>query len=76
MDIQRLRFDPIDRTQLILLTQLSPAKRLQAMLHARELAVGLIRGKLRHRHPELPSSALNLKVLEEIARVQKIRPGP
>ncbi len=73
---QRFRFDPIDHTQLKLLAQLSPGKRLQTMLHARELAVGLIRGRLRRRHPALSAAALNLKVLEEIARVQKIQPRP
>jgi hypothetical protein len=76
METQRFRFDPIDPTQLKHLAQLSPGKRLQTMLHARELAVGLIRGRLRRRYPNLSSPALNLKVLEEIARVQNIRPRP
>jgi hypothetical protein len=36
-----------------LLGQLSPAQRLQTMLEARELAVGLIRGRLHRRFPDL-----------------------
>lgn len=70
------RFDRVDRKQMYLLGQLSPGERIRLMLEARELAVGLIRGRLRRRYPDLPLPALNLKVLEEIARVQRTRPGP
>ena len=35
---------------------------------ARELAVGLIRGRLHKQYPDLSPRALNLKVLEEIER--------
>jgi hypothetical protein len=40
------------------------------MLDARELAVGLIRGRLRQRYPRLSSREINLKVLEELDRVE------
>ncbi|MBI1881339.1 MAG: hypothetical protein HYR94_24425, partial [Chloroflexi bacterium] len=68
------RFDPVDVAQLKLSAQLSPGRRWQRLLDARELAVGLIRGRLRRRYPELPAGELNLKVLEEIERVQRLTP--
>lgn len=64
------RFDPVDEQQLRLSARLTPGQRIQRMLDARELAVGLIRGRLRSRYPDLPSRELNLKVLEEIERAQ------
>lgn len=70
------RFDPVDLEQMRLLGRLPPGKRIGVMLDARELAVGLIRGRLRRQYPDLPDSALNLKVLEVIARVQRTSPGP
>jgi phage terminase Nu1 subunit (DNA packaging protein) len=70
------RFDPPDLEQIRRLGQLSPGGRIQVMLDARELAVGLIRGRLRRRYPDLSLSEINLKVLEEIARAERTRPGP
>jgi len=70
------RFDPIDPAYTRLWSRLSPGRRIQAMLDARELAVGLIRGRLRRQYPDLSPRALNLKVLEEIARAQRTSPGP
>ncbi len=70
------RFDPVDLTQMRLLGQLSPARRLQTMLEARELAVGLMRGRLRRRYPDLSSREINLKLLEELARARRIRLKP
>jgi hypothetical protein len=70
------RFDPVDLEQMRLLGHLPPGRRIQAMLDARELAVGLIRGRLRRRYPDLSPRALNLTVLEEIARAQRTDPGP
>ena len=52
--------------------QLPPHKRIRLMLEARELAVGLISGRLRQRYPDLSSRELDLKVLEEISRVERI----
>lgn len=57
-----------DRQQVRLLAKLPPHKRVRAMLEARELAVGLIRGRLRRKYPNLSINMLNLKVLEELAR--------
>ncbi len=67
-------FEPIDVTHVRLTGQLSSGQRLQRMLDARELAVGLIRGRLRRQHPHLSPNELNLKVLEEIERVKGIVP--
>ena len=60
------RFDPVDFDQMPLLARLSPGQRIRVMLDARELAAGLIRGRLRRQYPDLSPRALNLKVLEEI----------
>lgn len=68
-------FNPVDLTQMRLLAQLSPAQRLRTMLDARDLAVSLKRGRLRRRYPELSPREINLKLLEELARVQPIYPG-
>jgi hypothetical protein len=62
------RFDPVDLEQMQLLGCLSPGGRIRVMLDARELAVGLIRGRLRWQYPDLSTRDLNLKVQEEIAR--------
>ncbi len=70
------RFDPVDIEQMRLLGRLSPGGRIQVMLDARELAVGLIRGRLRRRYPYLSTRELNLKVLEELARAERTPPGP
>ena len=70
------RFDRVDKSQMRLLGQLSPAQRLQIMLAARELAVGLKRGRLRRRYPNLSPQEINLKLLEELARAERVRPRP
>jgi hypothetical protein len=69
------RFGPVDLEQMRLLARLSPGERIQLMLDARELAVGLIRGRLRRQYPHLSPRELNLKVLEEIDR-RKASRGP
>jgi hypothetical protein len=70
------RFDPVDVEQMRLLGRLSPGWRIQVMLDARELAVGLIRVRLHRRHPDLSLRELNVRVLEEIDRVRRTHPGP
>jgi hypothetical protein len=66
------RFDPVDVEQMRLLSRLSPGGRIQVMLDARELAVGLIRGRLRRQFPDLSSHEINLQVLEELERANQI----
>ncbi len=70
MDTTTYRFDSVDLEQMRLLGRLSPGQRIQVMLDARELAVGLIRGRLRRQYPDLSPREINLKVLEEIARAE------
>ena len=48
--------------------QLPPEKRVRLMLSARELAVGLIRGRMRKQFPALSPEEINLKLLEELER--------
>jgi hypothetical protein len=68
-------FDPVDLEQMRLLSRLSPGRRIGAMLDARELAVGLIRGRLRRQYPGLSPRAINMKLLEETTRVRKTPTG-
>jgi hypothetical protein len=69
-EVAKFHPDPPDETQVKLLSGLTGAQRVRIMLEARELAVGLIRGRLRRQYPELSVNAINMKVLEEIDRVQ------
>ena len=62
MDLMRLRLS------------LSPGQRIQALLDARALVVGIIRGRLRTKYPDIPEAELNLKMLEEIERAQNVKP--
>lgn len=61
---QKYKFDPPDMQQISLLRKLTPGQRIWLMVDARELAVGLIRGRLSQRYPDLPLEELNLKVLD------------
>ena len=69
-----LRFTHTDMELMRLRLTLSPGQRIQAMLDARTLLVGLIRGRLRTQHPNLPENELNLKLLEEIERARSVKP--
>ena len=60
--------ESVDIEQIRLTTRLSAGQRIRRLLDARTLAVGLIRGRVRRQHPDLPTTALNLKVLEELDR--------
>jgi hypothetical protein len=62
------RFDPVDLDQMRLLAKLTAGQRIRALLDARELAAGLIRGRLRRQHPNLSPRAINLKLVEEVSR--------
>jgi hypothetical protein len=70
MQKSAFRSEASDREQIRLLAKLPPHKRVRAMLEARELAVGLIRGRLRRKYPGLSINLLNMKVLEELARAR------
>jgi hypothetical protein len=60
--------EPIDWKEVERWARLSPGQRIQALLDARELAAGLIRGRLRRRYPDLDDVALNMKLLAELER--------
>ncbi len=64
------RFDPPDIAQVNLLRKLTPSQHIQRLLDARELAVGLIRGRLSKRYPDLPPDRLNFKVVETFNRAR------
>jgi hypothetical protein len=68
------RFDPVDREQMRWLGRLPPGQRVRVMLEARELAVGLMRGRLRRQHPHLSAREINLKLLEELSRAERTPP--
>ena len=68
------QFDPIDEEYLRLLGRLGAGRRLLAMVDAHELVYGLIRGRLRRRHPDLSAIEMGQMLLEEIARADTRRP--
>lgn len=69
-----LLFDPVDLSRLQMLAQLTPGGRIRLMLKARELAVGLMRGRLRRCYPELTPREINLKLLEELENAASRQP--
>lgn len=64
-------FDQADLDALRLAASLTAGQRVRRLLNARALAVGLIRGRLQRQYPDLDMQALNLKVLEELARADR-----
>jgi hypothetical protein len=70
MQKSAFRSKTTDREQIRILAKHPPHKRVRAMLDARELAVGLMRGRLRKKYSDLSINWLNLKVLEELARAR------
>jgi len=67
-------FDPVDIEHLRRLARLTPGERIRLMLNARELAVGLMRGRLRRRYPNLSPIELNLKLLKELDHAKDRQP--
>jgi hypothetical protein len=64
------RFD-VDLDGLRLVARLTPGQRIQAMLDAHELVLGLIRGRLQRQYLHLSSREINLKLLEELERAER-----
>ena len=76
-EVTQYTFDPVDIVQMRLRASLSPARRIQVMLDARELAVGLKRGPyIRKRFPDLSDTEINLKLIEELSHVRRQFPRP
>ena len=69
-----IKFTHIDIELMRLRLSLPPGQRIQAMLDARAVLVGMIRGRLHRQYPDLSDAEINLKVLEEIERAQSVRP--
>ena len=67
------RFDPVDITQMRLLAQLPPGRRVGVMLEAQALVRGTIMGRLRRQYPHASDQEIGLKLLEEVSRD---RPAP
>ena len=80
MDAKRalLLFSHTDLDLLRARAALSPGRRLQAMLDARALIAGMIRGRLRQQFPTLSAQEINMKLLEEFERAKSLesRPAP
>ena len=60
------RFDPVDWDEVQRWANLSVGMRIQTLLDARELALGLMRGRLRQRFPHLSIAEINRKMVEEL----------
>jgi hypothetical protein len=66
------RFDPVDITQMRLLANLPPGRRVYVMLEAQTLARGMIKSRLRRQYPKVSNRELGLKLLEEVSRDRQI----
>jgi hypothetical protein len=64
---------PLDHDLLRLLGGVSLGQRIHNMLEAQDFAIGLVRGRLCRRFPDLSASEINLKIFEEIARDERTR---
>lgn len=60
--------EPIDWAEYERWARLSPGQRIQAMMDARSLAIGLIRGRLRRQFPHLSTAEITWKMLAELER--------
>ncbi|MCP5009805.1 MAG: hypothetical protein GY942_07505 [Aestuariibacter sp.] len=74
MTQQARHFTHTDMALMRIRLSLSSGQRIQAMLDARALVVGIIRGRLRNKYPDISETELNLKMLEEIERAQNVKP--
>ncbi len=71
-DAVRDRFTHTDIDLMRARMKLTPGQRLQAMFDAHAMMVGVTRGRLRGRYPDLSDHDLNLKVIEEIERAKRL----
>jgi hypothetical protein len=60
--------EPIDWAEYERWARLSPGARVQTMLNAQQLALGLIRGRLRQRYPHLTDAEITRKLWTELER--------
>lgn len=71
-DVIDARFTHTDIDLMRARIKLTPGQRLQAMFDAHAMLVGITRGRLRARYPDLSDHDLNLKVVEEIERAKRL----
>jgi len=62
--------DPVDWTQVELLANLPPSKRIIPPLLAQEFSTSALRGTFRKRFPELSMAEINMKVLAYLTPVR------
>lgn len=60
--------EPIDWAEFERWARLSPGARIQSTINAHRLAVGLMRGRLRQRFPDLTDAEITWKLLAEFER--------
>ena len=60
------RFDPVDWEDVRCWSNLSVGMRIQTLLDARALALGLMRGRLRKRFPHFSTAEINNKLIEDL----------
>lgn len=63
------RFDAVNWDEVQRWANLSVGMRIQTLLDSRELALGLIRGRLRRKFPHLSAAEINRKMVEELQQV-------
>ena len=62
------RFDPVDWQEVRRWADLSAGMRIQTLMDARTLALGLMRGRLRRRYPDLSTEEINMLMIKELQR--------
>ena len=70
---QQRRFTHTDIDLMKARIKLSSGQRIQAMLDARALLFGIMRGRVRRQYPNISNRDLNLKVIEEIEYAQQFK---
>jgi hypothetical protein len=73
-DISSSSFGHVDPDYVRFLGNLPAYKRVHLMLKAREMALGLIRGRIKKFNPDLSERELNIKVLETTTHVRQKPP--
>jgi hypothetical protein len=74
--VETYQIDPPDMEAIRLTARLSASMRIRRLLNTRALLVAIMRGRLQRQYPHVSARELNLKVLEEIERVEKSHTRP
>jgi hypothetical protein len=76
MTTEESRLGPVDIEAIRLTARLSVGRRVRRLLDTRALLFSIIRTRLHHQYPDLAARDLNLKVLEEIERIERSHTRP